>query len=306
MNILKMKYFVDVANHLSFTKAAQQNYVSQTAVSQQIATVERELEVQLFFRDKGRVTLTPSGEVFYQDCLRILRQYEKAVSRAQRIQSENGGVINLGFLTACRMDYLYDVINLFHESYPNTDIKLRQCSFEEVRQQLESGELDIALAPACNMEGIEHINIEMGVLRKMGLLVSKENPLAQYDEITVNQMKTQDFVMNSPKFAGRVFNHMVTQRRKEGFEPRIVETADSSEILVMLVELNRGACFLPEKTTIYNTNLCKMLHIIDNDDYFDLSIAWQKDDASPALICFLNCLRTFFNDGYESWANAKG
>ncbi|HWS43113.1 MAG TPA: LysR substrate-binding domain-containing protein [Pseudoflavonifractor sp.] len=305
MNILKMKYFIDVADHLSFTKAAQQNYVSQTAVSQQIAAVERELEVQLFLRDKGRVALTPAGEAFYQDCARILRHYDKAVSRAQRIQCENGGVITIGFLTACKMSYLHDIINRFHQSYPNTDIKLRQCSFEGLRQLMESGELDVALAPACNLASIEHIHIEMAAWRRMGLLVSRENPLAQYDEITVDQMKDQDFVMISPQFAGQVFGHMVSQRRKEGFEPRIMETADSSEILVMLVELNRGACFLPEKTTIYNHSLCKMLHISDNDDNFDLSIAWQKDDASPALSCFLDCLRDFFHNRYEAWADAN-
>lgn len=301
MNILKMKYFIDVADNLSFTKAAQLNYVSQTAVSQQIAAVERELDVQLFQRDKGKVSLTPAGEAFHADCLRILRQYDMAVSRAQNIHSESGGAITLGFLTACKMGYLYDVVKRFHERFPNTDIKLRQASFEGLRQQMELGEMDVALSTSCNLQGIEHITIAEVAQRKMGLLVSRDNPLAQYDEITTDQMAAQDIVMISPKFAGRVFEYMVSQRHKEGIEPRIVETADSSEILVMLVELGRGSAFLPEKTSIYNKSLCKMLHIKNNEDFLDLSLAWRNDESSKALAHFVHCLREFFRTDYPQW-----
>lgn len=306
MNILKIQYFIDVADNLSFTKAAQKNFVSQTAVSQQIAAVERELDTQLFIREKGRVTLTPAGEAFYQDCKRILTQYNKAVARAKRIQAENGGVITLGFLTACKMGYLSDVIREFQKKYANINIRLRQCSFEEIRQLLEFKEIDIALTSIYTVSDIEHIEVEEVARRKMGLLVSKENPLAQYNEISAKQVEEQDIIMTSTKFAGRIYEYMMNQRQIEGFEPKIVETADSSEILVMLVELNRGACFLPEKTAVYNRSLCKMLHIMDNDDYLDLSIAWQKEsDNHMALMHFVQCLREFFYNDYADWEEAN-
>ena len=63
MNILRMQYFVDVARLENMTRAAQKNYISQTAMSQQIMNVERELEVKLFERDKGRLRLTDAGRV---------------------------------------------------------------------------------------------------------------------------------------------------------------------------------------------------------------------------------------------------
>jgi DNA-binding transcriptional LysR family regulator len=303
LNILKIKYFVDVANLKSFTKAAQSNYVSQTAVSQQIASIEKELDVQLFERTKGKVELTPAGRSFYQDCIKFLQEYECAVSKAKKISNENNGTISIGFLTATKMGYLYDVIKKFHENYPNVKVKLVQGSFSSLRRQLENRELDIGLAIRYNLEDIETIQLESLMKMKMGLLVSRKNPLAQRREILAAEVKKEPIVMISRQFAGKVYDHMVQQRRKEGYEPNIVETADSSEILTMLVEMNRGSAFLPEKFAIYNEAQCKILHIVDNDDYAEYTIAWQKDNSSQSLHYMVSCIKDFFKNEFEEWAD---
>jgi len=302
LNILRIKYFVDVANFKSFTKAAQHNYVSQTAVSQQIASIEKELDVQLFERTKGKVELTPAGKSFYEDCIRFLHEYECAVSKAKQIFNENSGTISIGFLTATKMGYLYDVIRIFHKQYPNVKVKLVQSSFSSLRRQLESRELDIGLAIRYNLEDIETVQLSSLTRMKMGLLVSRKNPLAQRREILAAEVKQEPIVMISRQFAGKVYDHMIQQRRKEGYEPNIVETADSSEILTMLVEMNRGSAFLPEKLATYNEAQCKMLHIVDNDDNAEYTIAWQKDNASQAVHQLVKCIKSFFENEFETWA----
>ena len=303
MNILRIKYFIDVANFKSFTKAAQSNYVSQTAVSQQIASIEKELDVQLFERTKGKVELTPAGRSFYQDCIKFLQEYENAVSKAKKIFNENSGTISIGFLTATKLGYLYDVIKKFHENFPNVKVKLVQSSFSSLRRQLENRQLDIGLAIRYNLEDIDSVQLENLTSMKMGLLVSMKNPLAHRREILATEVENEPIVMISRQFAGRVYDHMVQQRRKEGYDPNIVETADSSEILTMLVEMNRGSAFLPEKLAIYNEAQCKMLHIVDNDDYAEYSIAWQKDNSSQSLHYMVDCIKNFFKNGFENWAD---
>ena len=71
MTLQQMRYFIAVAQNLSFSKAAQQHYVSQTAVSQQIKLLEEELETELFQRTRHSVALTSAGQVFYEYAVRI-------------------------------------------------------------------------------------------------------------------------------------------------------------------------------------------------------------------------------------------
>lgn len=301
MNLLRIKYFIDVANFNSFTKAAQNNYVSQTAVSQQIAALERELEVTLFTRGKGKVALTPAGEIFYQHCIHMLAEYENAVVKARIAQSESGGVITLGIIASCRMGYMYKIFNNFKARYPNIDIKLVHGSFAGLRSQLELEKLDVVLCVTYNGQGNEIVEVEHMTRVKIGLLVSRLNPLSKYDEINANMVENLDVVVTSRNFMGEVYDHMIDQRRMEGFVPNIVETADSVEILTMLVEMNRGVAYLPETLTKYNNKLCKMLHISDNEDYMDMSLFWRKQNDNQPIQAFIQCVREFFHTEFDDW-----
>lgn len=302
MNILRMRYFIDVATHKSFTKAAQQNYVSQTAVSQQIAAIEKELEVQLFHREKGKVELTRAGELFFHDCVRLVGMYEKAVAKAKRAHHESGETLTLGILTGSKIDYIYDIAKRVSERCPGTTIKPVQSSFAGMRRELESGALDMGLTIHPALVGMEHCCKIQRLFRvKMGLLVSLKNPLAQYDEIFAKDVENEDIIMISPQFGDVIFTHMLEMRKKEGYLPNIVETVDSNEILVMMVEMNRGSAFLPEETAQFNKKLCKMLHIKDNEDYVDYALAWQKSDNSKTIKAVVDCIKDFFDTDLSSW-----
>ena len=84
MQIRQLEYFLAVCEHLNFTKAARQFYISQTAVSLQIQTLEEELGVRLFNRTNRRVELTPAGRTFQEDARAILRRTKDAMERARR------------------------------------------------------------------------------------------------------------------------------------------------------------------------------------------------------------------------------
>lgn len=85
MNLEKIKCFVDIVKYNSFTKAAQENYITQAAISQQIASMEAELGFPLFVRSKRGFTVTDSGKSFYESSLRLLALYSRSLSRARCI-----------------------------------------------------------------------------------------------------------------------------------------------------------------------------------------------------------------------------
>lgn len=303
MNILRMKYFIDVANYKSFTKAAQQNYVSQTAVSQQIASIEKELEIRLFKREsKGKVELTKAGESFLKDCVHIVTRYRNAVEKARRIQNDDGETITIGLMTIIKVGYIYDIIAEFNKEYPNVKVVPMQSSFAGARRQLESGAMDVALTLAQAVADLEHCcNCLPFSVDKMGLLVSLKNPLAERDAVYTKEIQDEKIVMISTEFAGAVYEHMLNVRKREGYQPNIVETVDSNEILIMMVEMNRGSAFLPVKSTQYNKKLCKMLPITDGTDHVERVIVWRKEEPSPALLRFVEILKNFYENQYEAW-----
>ena len=302
MNILRLRYFIDTAESKSFTKAAQKNFVSQPVISQQIAAMERELEAILFSREKGRVTLTPAGESFYKDALRIVDLYDQAVKKTRHIHQEGGGTILLGLVTGTEMDELYDLVSSFHKKWPDTVIRPVQETFSGLRRKLESGEVDVAMAPAYDLKLDDHFEVHCLRRFKMGILVSKENPLSQQDEVRASEIRDQNIVMISPEFGNETYQHMVEQRLKEGYSPHIVETAQSMEFLMMLVEMNRGVAFLPEGTNRYNEERCKWIRLVDSSDHPEFSIAYRKDNHNRAVLAFAQLIIDYFREHYPEEA----
>ncbi len=98
MTFNQIKYFVTVAECLSFTEAAKCLFITQPALSRQISAMEQELGTKLFVRDKKRLKLTPGGSVLYNRLLHLLTDYEEAVEEARHANSGYEGNLHIGFL----------------------------------------------------------------------------------------------------------------------------------------------------------------------------------------------------------------
>ena len=91
MNLNQLEYFVSAAEHLNFTRAAKQCYISQTAMTQQMQALEKALGVQLFLRDKRRIELTPAGTVYLKEARAILKRSDEAMRLARMASTGTDG-----------------------------------------------------------------------------------------------------------------------------------------------------------------------------------------------------------------------
>ena len=96
MNFNQLKYFVSVADHLSFSYAADENYITQTAMTQQIRALEEDLGVKLIDRSTRPISLTPAGNTFILDARRILKRMNDARERAREASSGITGTLRIG------------------------------------------------------------------------------------------------------------------------------------------------------------------------------------------------------------------
>ena len=118
MTLQQMRYFIAVAQNLSFSKAAQQHYVSQTAVSQQIKLLEEELETELFQRTRHSVALTSAGQVFYEYAVRITDLAEDAARRTRAAAAECSTPLEIGMMSGMENLPILEKLLLFKSRVP--------------------------------------------------------------------------------------------------------------------------------------------------------------------------------------------
>lgn len=128
MKIEKLYYFLSVARHLNFTRAAQECHIAQPAISEQISSLERELGVQLFERGARSIRLTAAGEVFYQHISRFVQNYEQSLREVRTSLQEKSLVIGVNHFNLPRL--LSGAVRRLQERFPSIRVEYRTaCAF---------------------------------------------------------------------------------------------------------------------------------------------------------------------------------
>ena len=143
MSFRRIEYFLSVAKHLNFTKAARECYVAQAAISQQIKQFEEELGFKLFDRGGTAVALTPAGEYFARQCQSVLSQYHGAVKQARSIADGKKQDLRLGINGPYTQESIPGYLRQFRQLYPEAAIHLREGGREEILDALFQEELDV-------------------------------------------------------------------------------------------------------------------------------------------------------------------
>ena len=122
MDQKQLSYFIAVAKYRNFSRAAQDFYLTQPAISHQIKMLEKELDTELFVRNTRKVTLTDSGELFLEDAKIILDAMEHAKQKVT-LAKEQPSVLRISHLSAPTHQFLPDAVNQFHIRYPHVNRK---------------------------------------------------------------------------------------------------------------------------------------------------------------------------------------
>ena len=145
MQIDSLKVFCDLAETESFTKAAQINNVTQSAVSQQISALERTFKSLLIERSKKKFRLTREGQVLYDYSKQIIQTYESLHSRLQELKDIISGTIRLATIYSIGLHDLPPYIKRFMKSYPTVNIHVEYRRANQVYEDVLSNVVDLGL-----------------------------------------------------------------------------------------------------------------------------------------------------------------
>jgi len=188
----QLRYFVTVAEEGQMTRAAAKLQIAQPALSQAVARLESELDIQLFERHARGVTLTADGERFYAKARLALDACTDAIQTARSLARAEKGTIEFGFLGAPPgLDSPAD-LEAFAETHPDIDIRYRELPFPSVPTASWLSEVDIAvchLPPADPNVWSQLLRLEPRVV-----LAPKRHPLAGRCELTVAEVIDETFI----------------------------------------------------------------------------------------------------------------
>ncbi len=234
MELNQLRYLQTVAKYGQMTKAAEELHISQSSLSKTIATLEKDLGVQLFDRLGNRIVLNSVGRVFLSRIDRLLLGLDDAVREAN---ASDLGDIHFAVNTS---GLCTNFIDRFLRENPRVRLRQSLMDPEQMAAALERGELDCAV---CSTDlSSEHIRWTGLVEDELLLLISKQHPLADQDAIPLAACAQESFICNNAGFDSR--DLLLRHCRLAGFSPNIVFDGNEPELAFQLVAGNHGVMMM--------------------------------------------------------------
>ncbi|MDO4370160.1 MAG: LysR family transcriptional regulator [Clostridia bacterium] len=190
----QIKYFQSVVRLNSFSQAAEENYISQSAISQQVQALERELGFPLLERKNRSFTLTPAGEYFYQKSLILTADYERMCGEAAKIANGNRASLKIGYLRCYTGAEFHRTLALFSEKHPEVEVSIAYGNHEELYDLIRGGGADIVLNDQRRAFSDEYVNLVLTTCRSY-IEVSSHSPLAQTECISPSDLKNTPCIL---------------------------------------------------------------------------------------------------------------
>lgn len=283
MKFSQMEYFLAVAEELNFTAAAKSLYISQPALSKQIALLEEELDTKLFLRNSRNVVLTAAGKQFEQDLKEIRQQLEQAKSNAIRIGKTEKMTIHIGcFDGAIMEDFLPAVYQHIQDFDSNIQISLFRGNFSENRKALEKGEIDLLFTLDLDLPFADPYQVRRILKRRGALIYSEKSPLAQKNPISPLDFANEPVLVLNRQMAPGVSQNTVGHLKRLGItEPRILETENFATLFATL-ELGHGYTILTEEATLHHPQLRK--YVLDSEFSTWVIAVWKHGHPLAELL----------------------
>lgn len=290
MDTKQLEYFVAVAELLNFTKAANKFFISQTAISLQIKSLEESLNCKLFFRNNRKVTLTPSGLSFYKEAKLILSQVDQAMKSVHKINSGCLGFLRIGFINEHNSNIMYDLIDKFHTNYPDIDLTIVDDTIENLSAMLNNNSLDLIFSIDFNLKEYSNFSYKIIESNTIYAIVNKEHRFAKLESIKRYCLKDENIISLDRIIAPYGFDKMIGECITCGFSPKIIKQCSSIETLLFSVYLNLGIAIFPKLSQSNLTNNLKFIPLDGENEFVNSIAVWNPQNISQSLDLFLQTI----------------
>jgi len=292
MTLNQLEYFIAVAETLNFTKAAQNLYISQTAVTLQIKALENQIKVKLFNRTNRHVELTPAGNVFLNEAKAIINRAEEATQKARLASEGFSGSLTIGFIKGFEQAGLSDLIFNFHEEYPNISLSFRRDNFSALFNSLNEYKNDIIFNIKPNINSNPAISFKTLKRIPLYVVLNSIHFSAYKTVITRKELQNETFILMKTSDEDEKLSPILNGFMEAGFLPKNVKYARDIESLVLMVSINMGVAILPEYhiQALNGLKSVRAIPLINDGEIFEIAMAWNTKNPNTAIERFIECI----------------
>lgn len=295
MKLVRLRYFVAVAEELSFTRAAAKLRIAQPALSRQIRILENEVGVELLVRDGRAFKLTPAGEVLSEEGAIILAHYALATQRARDAANQDSIVrVGIGFGLGEHVDR---VVKRHAESFPDVHVQLQNIPSTAQNLALKRCEIDIGfLRPPVDAGYLSwHLLFE----ERLSALVPAVSPFTRYKTVRLSQLANIPLLLPPRSLSSGLYDRILELYRLRAITPAVIHTPHSGpgeEAGHMLVASRKGIYIVYASLAIFPvfTKRVKVLPLDEPDARIPVYVAWRSNDKSSEVLNFLRTVRGLF------------
>ncbi len=258
MQIETLKIFCDVIETQSFSKAASLNYISQSAVSQQIRGLEEKYDRKLIERGKRSLAPTQAGQILYQGSKDLLERFRLVENRLQVLSNAIAGTLRVATIYSVGLHELPGYVKDFLRRYPAANIHLEYGRANKIYEEVAGNAVDLGIvAYPVRRSGLEILPFHED---QLVAIVHPENPLARFRKIDIKKLARQKFIAFEKDIpTRRAIDRML---RRQGVALDVTMEFDNIETIKRAVEINAGISIVPS-LTVESEVRAGTLHIVE-------------------------------------------
>ena len=290
MHIETLKVFCDVVETGSFSMAASQNFITQSAVSQQLRTLESKYHCKLLERGRSGAKPTPAGEILYRASRDILERYREIDTQLQEVANVVSGALRVAIVYSVGLHELPLYLKEYLREYPQVNVHVEYARPNKIYDDTVGGRVDLGIVayPA------KHPQVTVLPFRedRLVVVVPPSHPMAQLRKVTLTRLDGEAFVAYERDIATRKAIDQLLRDRNVSV--RYVGEYDNIETIKRAVEIGQGISIVPLASVQYEIELglLKVVHLSDETIMRPLGIIHKKGrHLSPAAVKFIDVLR---------------
>ena len=290
MELRHLRYFVAVAEELSFTKAAQKLRLAQPSLTRQVRNLEDEIGVRLLDRANNRVALTEAGRLFLFDSKKLLAMCAETVAAVQRMKSGESSQLNIGYIANIHYGLLPATLGAFRKLYPRVALNLFDLTSAEQFAALEGLKIDLGFIGPRPALSNQDLLAEGVAFDTMLVALPTGHPLAKKAKLRLADLAAQFFIGMAAKTHPGAREWLLATCQEAGFAGKILQEADVEPVAIRFVADGLGVAFMPEQITGLPHDgvvFCPLSPPLRRES----TIAWRVDNPSKPLLDYIQIVK---------------
>lgn len=274
----QLRYFLVLAEDLSFTRAATRLSIAQQSLSQQIGALERQLGARLFDRDSRGTSLTAVGVLFVPEARAVVERAEQAVATVRRAVRGETGTVRIAFLTTVANHLMPAIVRALRHDVPDLHVTTDSTNIKKLVHGVLGGEYDVAFTRSPRVPGLESRTL---ATEPVCAVLPEGHPLAARAELRLSDLAAEPWVM-TPRTSWEPWHRAFDEDfREAGFSPNVVQEESSAQGLLGLVAAGVGVTRL----TLSANSLRRsgVVFVPLSESFARTVMVWRPDNSAPAV-----------------------